>query len=179
MNLGPLAKGRHGVNWQSPQSAGCLQKAEIILSLDIVRRRLQLRMLYPQNMKHIHNKLRCDYNACTSNASRKERYWKIETMHVGVKILDQHGRTSDWDITQWLPSPTVNDSRKVSVSEVRQNDSAFRMNTSSRKVLREVLSGILITELNMRRSRIRRRRCRRTQRVLGRSCLTPRCHRQD
>ena len=135
MNLGPLAKGRHGVNWQSPQSAGCLQKAEIILSLDIVRRRLQLRMLYPQNMKHIHNKLRCDYNACTSNASRKERYWKIETMHVGVKLLDQHGQTSDRDVTQWLPSPTVNDSGKVSVDEVRQNDSAFRMNTSSRKVL--------------------------------------------
>ena len=31
----------------------------------------------------------------------------------------------------------MNDSGKVSVSEVRQNDSAFRMNTSSRKVLRE------------------------------------------
>ena len=33
-----------------------------------------VRMLYPWNMKYIRNKLRCDYNARTSNASRKERY---------------------------------------------------------------------------------------------------------
>ena len=92
-----------------------------------------VRMLYPWKMKHIHNKLRCDYNSCTSNVSRKERYWKIESMHVGVKLLDQHGWTNDWNITQWLSPPTMNDSGKVSVSEVRQNDSTFRMNTSSRK----------------------------------------------
>ena len=34
MNLGPLAKALHGVNWRSPQSAGRSQKAEIISSLD-------------------------------------------------------------------------------------------------------------------------------------------------
>ena len=138
-----------------------------------------VRMLYPWNVKHIRNKLRCDYNARTLNASRKERYWKIKTMHVGVKLLNQHGRTSDRDVTQWLPSPTVNDSGKVSVSEVRQNDSMFRLNTSSRKVLWEFLSGILITEPNVRRSRIRRRQCPRMQKVLGRSWLMLRCHRQD
>ena len=33
-----------------------------------------VRMLYPRNMKHIYNKLRCDNNAHTSNASMKERY---------------------------------------------------------------------------------------------------------
>ena len=33
-----------------------------------------VRMLYPLNMKHIRNKLRCDHNARTLNASRKERY---------------------------------------------------------------------------------------------------------
>ena len=32
-----------------------------------------VRMLYPRNMKYIHNKLQCDYNAHTSNTSRKER----------------------------------------------------------------------------------------------------------
>ena len=126
-----------------------------------------VRMLYPWNIKHIHNKLQCDYNARTLNASRKERYWKIKSMHVGVKLLDQHGQTSDRDVTPWLPSPIVNDSGKVSVSEVRQIDSGFQMNTSSRKVLREVLSGILITKPNMRRSRIRRRRCPRMQRGFG------------
>ena len=69
-----------------------------------------VRMLYPRNMKHIRNKLWCDNNARTSNASMKERYWRINSMHVGVKLLDQHGRTSDWDVTQWLPTPTVIDS---------------------------------------------------------------------
>ena len=33
-----------------------------------------VKMLYPRNMKHIHNQLWCDDNACTSKASRKERY---------------------------------------------------------------------------------------------------------
>ena len=138
-----------------------------------------VRMLYPRNMKYIRNKLRCDYNVCTLNESRKERYWKIESMHVGVKLLDQHEWTSDRDVTQWLPSPIVNDSGKVSVDEVPQNDSAFRMNTLSRKVLWEVLLGILITKSNMRRSRIRRRWCPRMKRVLGRSGFTLRCHRHD
>ena len=138
-----------------------------------------VRMLYPWNMEHIGYQLQCDNNVCTSSASMKERYWRIESMHVGVKLLDQHERTSDWDITQRLPTPTVNDIRKVSVGEVRQNDSAFWMNTLSRKVLWEVLSGFLITELNRRGSRIRRRRCLGTKRVSGRSWLTFRCHRQD
>ena len=102
----------------------------------------------------------------TEKWHRKDKYWKIESMHVGVKLLDQHGWTSDRDITQWLLSLTVNDSGKVSVGEVRQNDSVFRMNTSSRKVLREVLLGILITEPNMRRIRIRGRWCPRMKRVL-------------
>ena len=114
-------------------------------------------MLYPWNMKHIRNKLRCDTNVRTLNASMKERYWRIKSMHVGVKLLDQHGRTYDQDVTQWLPTPTVNDIGKVSVGKVHQNDLVFQMNTSSRKILREVLSGILITEPVMR-SRIRGRR---------------------
>ena len=33
-----------------------------------------VKMLYPRNIKHIRNKLRCDYNVHTLNASRKERY---------------------------------------------------------------------------------------------------------
>ena len=118
-----------------------------------------VRMLYPRNMEHIEYQLRCDNNARTSNVSMKERYWRIKSMHVGVKLLDQYGRTSDRDVTQWLPIPTVNDIGKVSVGEVCQNDSGFWMNTLSRKVLREVLSGILIMKSNRRGSRIRRRWC--------------------
>ena len=33
-----------------------------------------VRMLYPWNMKHICNKLWCDYNVRTLNVSRKKRY---------------------------------------------------------------------------------------------------------
>ena len=118
-------------------------------------------------------------NARTLNASMKERYWRIKSMHVGEKLLDQHGRTSNRDAAQWLPTSTVNDIGKVSVCKVHQNDSAFRMNTSSRKVLREVLSGIFIIEPDIRRRRIRRRQCPRTNRVLRRSGLMFWCHRHD
>ena len=33
-----------------------------------------VRKFYPRDPKHIHNQLRCDRNARTSNASEKERY---------------------------------------------------------------------------------------------------------
>ena len=60
-------------------------------------------------------------------------------MHVGVELLDKHERTGDRDVTQWLLSPIVNDRGKVGVGKVRQNDLAFRMNASSREVLRNAL----------------------------------------
>ena len=50
------------------------------------------------------------------------------------------------------------------------------MNTSSRKVLREVFLGILIMELNRRKDWIRRRRCPRMKKVSGWSKLTFWCH---
>ena len=71
-----------------------------------------VRELYPRNLKHIRNKLQYDRNVHISNASEEKRYWTINLMHVGVKILDKHERTDDRDITQWLPSPTVNDIRR-------------------------------------------------------------------
>ena len=58
-----------------------------------------VRKLYLRNPKHIRNKLRCDRNARTSNASKEERYWTINPMHVGVKLLDEHERASDRDMT--------------------------------------------------------------------------------
>ena len=59
-----------------------------------------VRELYARNPKYIRNKLRCDRNACTSNMSEKLRYRLINSMYVGVKLLDKHGRTSDRDVTQ-------------------------------------------------------------------------------
>ena len=109
-----------------------------------------VRKLYPRDPKHICNKLRCDRNACTLIASEEKRYWLINPMHVGVELLNQHERTGDRGVTQWLPSPIVNDWRKVSVSKIWQGDLAFRMNASSRKVLRKGLEGIIITEPDMR-----------------------------
>ena len=138
-----------------------------------------VRKLYPRDMKHIRNQLQCDRNARTSNASEKERYWTINLVHVGVEFLDKHERTCDWDVTQWLPSPTVNDKGKVSVGKVRQNDLAFRMNASSREVLRECLKGIIIIEPDSRRRRISRWRGIGTKRILSKSGFTFGCHRHN
>ena len=138
-----------------------------------------VRKLYPKDLKHIRNKLRCDRNARTSNVSEEERYWTINPVHVGVKLLDKHERIGDWDITQWLPSLTVNNRGKVGVDKVRQNDLAFRMNALSREVLRKCLKGIIIMESNVRRWRTRRWRSTETKRVPGWSGFTFRCHRHD
>ena len=109
-----------------------------------------VRKLYPRNPKHIRNQLWCDRNARTPNVSEEKRYWLINSVHVGVKLLDKHERTGNWDVTQWLLSLTVNDRGKVGVSKIRQDDLAFRMNASSRKVLRKCLKGIIITEPDIR-----------------------------
>ena len=77
-----------------------------------------VRKLYPRNFKHICNKLRCGRNMHTLNTSKEKRCWTINHVHVGVKLLDKPERTSDQDVTQWLPSPTVNDSGKVDVDKV-------------------------------------------------------------
>ena len=138
-----------------------------------------VRKLYPRDSKHFRNKLRCDRNTRTSNASEEKRYRMINPMHVEVKLLDKHERTSDRDVTQWLPSPTVNDKEKVDVGKVQQNDLAFQMNAMSREVLRKCLKGIVITEPNMRRWGIRRRRSTEKKRVLSWSRFTFRCHRHD
>ena len=133
-----------------------------------------VRRLYPKDPKHICNKLRCDRNACTSNVSEEERYWTINPMHVGVKLLDKHERT------QLLPSPIVNDRGKVGVGKFRQNDLALKaLKASSREVLRKCLKGIIIMEPNVRRWRIRRWRSIRTKRVPDWSGFTFRCHRHD
>ena len=136
-----------------------------------------VRKLYPRDTKHIHNQLRCDRDTRTSDASEKERYWTIYPVHVGVKLLDQHERTCDRDITQWLPSPTVYDRGKVSVGKVRQYDLAFRMNASFRKVLWECLVGIIITEPKKERGRIKRWRGTGMKKVPGHSGFMLRCYR--
>ena len=173
MNLGPLAKGRHGVKRCSPQVVGHSQKVDMSSSLDtrIVRK------LYPKDPKHIYNQLWCDRNVRTSNASEKERYWMINPVHVGVKLLDKHKSTSDRDVTQWLPSPTVNDNGKVSVGEVRRRSKWMpRREKFSKNVMWASSS---LQKPKKERSRIRRRKGTRMKRVLSWSGFTLRCHRHN
>ena len=66
-----------------------------------------VRLLYPRDMEHLRYNIWCDHYARTSNTSNEERYWRIKSTYVGVKLLDQHGRTGDRDVTQWLPTMTV------------------------------------------------------------------------
>ena len=84
-----------------------------------------VRKLYPRNLKHIRNKLRCDRNRNTSDTSNKMRYEMVNPVHVGVELLNQYERTSDGFVTKRLPFPTVNDNGKVGVSKMTQDDSAF------------------------------------------------------
>ena len=82
-------------------------------------------------------------------------YRVIKSEHIRVELLYDHEGTSDRDITKRLPTPTVDDSGKVSIGKGKKNDLAFQMNATSRKVLRKVLMGFTIMEPN-RRSRIRK-----------------------
>ena len=81
--------------------------------------------LYPRNPKHIRNKLWCDRNRNTLDTSNKMRYRAVNPVHVLVELLNQYKRTSDELVTKRLPFPTMNDSGKVGVNKMTQNDSAF------------------------------------------------------
>ena len=136
-----------------------------------------VRKLYPRNPKHIHNKLRCDRNRNTLDISNEMRYRMVNPVHVGVELLNQQEMTSDKLVTERLPFLTVNDSGKVGVSKMTQDDSAFRMNASSGEVLRKCLVGIIITEPERERCMIRRGRGTGKKSILGQSGFTFRCHR--
>ena len=105
------------------------------------------------------------------------RYRAVNPVHVGVEPLNKHERTSDGLVTKRLPFPTVNDSGKVCVSKMTQDDSGFRMNASSRKVFRKCLVGIIVTETEREWCMIRRGRGIEMKRISGRSGFMLRCHR--
>ena len=46
----------------------------------------------------------------TLNVSDKMRYGVIKSMHIGVKLLYDHGGIADQDVIKGLLIPTVNDS---------------------------------------------------------------------
>ena len=133
--------------------------------------------LYLRNPKHIWDKLQCDKNRNTSNPSNKMRYEAVNPVYIGVELLNQHERTSDKLVTKRFPVPTVNDSGKVGVSKMTQDDSAFQMNALSRKVFRKCLVGIIVTETEREGCMIRRGRGTGMKRIPGQSGFTLRCHR--
>ena len=49
----------------------------------------------------------------------------VNAVHVGVELLNQYERTSDGLVTKRLPFSTVNNSGKVGVSKMAQDDLAF------------------------------------------------------
>ena len=46
---------------------------------------------------------------CTSECCDKFRYRGIDTVHVRVKLLNEHGGTSQGNLTKRFPSSSVND----------------------------------------------------------------------
>ena len=84
-------------------------------------------------------------------------------MYIGVKILYKHGETPYGSLKKRFPPPSPNDSGERSVGKIRQDNMALRMNATFLEVIREVLSGLLITKPNVEGSkRIRGRRWPRT-----------------
>ena len=75
------------------------------------------------------------------------------------KLLYKHNRTPQGFLHKRIPLPSLNDIGWRSVEKVRQNNMTLQMNIMFLKVLKEVLLGLPITELNVkRRDRIRRGR---------------------
>ena len=98
-------------------------------------------MRYLQNMQYLGNKLRSDYDTCSSNKCSKLRYRGINTMHIRVKLMYDHDRTTHGHLTERFPSSIVNDIGQSSIGKVRQNHVALRMNTTFKEVLRKFLMG--------------------------------------
>ena len=100
---------------------------------------------------------------CISECYGKLRYRGIDIVYIGVKILYKHDETPHGSLKKRFPPPSPNDSREKSVGKIRQDNMALRMNATFLEVLREVLSGLLITKPNVEGSkRIRGRRWPRT-----------------
>ena len=94
------------------------------------------------------------------------------------KILYKHHRTPQGFLHKRIPVLSPNDTGWRSVRKVRQNNMTLQMNIMFLKVLKEVLLGLPITELNVkRRDRIRRgRRIGTLKRISTWSRFALRCH---
>ena len=112
-----------------------------------------VKMRYPRDVQYLEYKIRSNYDTCTSECKNKLRYSGINTVYVGVKLLNKHDRTTHGFLVERFPSLSLNDIRQHSVREIRQNDLMFWMNAMILEVHKEVRLGHLITEPNMRWNR--------------------------
>ena len=46
------------------------------------------------------------------------RYRVIKFVHIEVKLLYNHGGTSDWDAIKRLLTPTIDDNGKVNIGKI-------------------------------------------------------------
>ena len=100
---------------------------------------------------------------CTSKYHSKPRYRGIDGVNIGVKLLYEHIGTPLRYLTQRCPTPKAKRTGQRSVRKVKQNDLAFLMNHLVGKVLKKVISCLLIMKLNrIKREGSRRRRGRTT-----------------
>ena len=80
-------------------------------------------------------------------------------MYVGLKLLHKHDGKPQETLKKRFLASSSNDNGERSVGKVRQNNMVLRMNATFLEVLREVLSGLLIMEPNVKkRDGIKRRR---------------------
>ena len=127
-------------------------------------------MRYCRNMQYLRYKIQGNYNMCTSKCHGKSRYRGINIVYIRVKLFYKHNGTPQGTLKQRFLTSSLNDGGERSVGEVQQNKMTLRMNATFLKVLQEVLSGILIMELNVRRGNgIRRRRAGTLKRILARN----------
>ena len=99
-------------------------------------------------------------------------------MYVGVKLLHKHDGTPQKTLKKRFLASSLNDNGEKSVGKVQQNNMVLRMNATFLEVLREVLSGLLIMEPNVKkRDGIKRRRTRTLKRIPAQSgFMRFRCH---
>ena len=69
-------------------------RVRLMLTTEVVSK------LYPLHMLQLEYKIQSDYNMRTSNPNDKMRYRIVKSVHVGVKLLYDHRKTSDRDATQ-------------------------------------------------------------------------------
>ena len=104
-----------------------------------------VRMRYLGNMQYLRYKIQSNYECCN-----KLRDKGIDAVYVGVKLLYKHDGTPRGSLKQRFPTPSSNDFRERSVGKNQQNHLVVQMNATFLEVLREVLLGLLIIELDVR-----------------------------